>query len=92
MEIPHAGNFPVTVIAGFFDDWDCSCAIEIRVVPNHAARMGRHFSYIDKNGNGLIERTEVAPYPALIQPFPTIEFENDDRLNKDEMPAYRLGT
>ncbi len=85
-------KFAATVIAGFLATGIAFAQSKSGLSPDRAARMDRHFSYTDKDGNGFIERAEVAPYPVLIKHFAIIDFDNDNRLSKEEMRAYRMGT
>ena len=60
--------------------------------PSRTAKMDRHFSYTDTNGDEFIGRAEAALYPALVKDFNAIDFNKDGKLSRQEMQAYRLGT
>ena len=61
------------------------------VSQDRAAKMDRHFSFTDKDGDGFISRDEASQYPALIKHFGVIDSDKDGKLSRDEMQAYRLG-
>lgn len=56
-----------------------------------SAKMDRHFSYTDTNGNGVIEHQEAARFPVLVKHFHLIDSNEDKKISKDEMQAYRMG-
>lgn len=56
------------------------------------AKMDRHFSYTDTNGDRFIGRDEAAHYPALMKDFNAIDSNKDGKLSREEMQSYRLGT
>ena len=61
------------------------------VSEDRAAKMDRHFSFTDKDGDGFISRDEASQYPALIKHFGIIDSDKDGKLSREEMQAYRLG-
>jgi hypothetical protein len=80
----------LTVIAGFFVA--NFAAAQSASSQHRTAKMDRHFSYTDTDGNGFIGRDEAAHYPALMKHFGVIDSNKDGKLSKEEMQAYRLGT
>jgi Ca2+-binding EF-hand superfamily protein len=76
-------------IAGLF----AACVALAQSVPvapaDRAAQAGRHFSQLDKNGDGMIGRDEAAGRKWLAKQFDRIDSDKDSRLSKEEMQAHR---
>lgn len=61
--------------------------------PDRAAKMqqrfDRHFTKLDKNGDGVISREEASSSKWLARQFDDIDANKDGNLSKEEMQAYR---
>lgn len=44
---------------------------------------------IDRNGDGVIDRSEAAAHPRLAEHFDTLDTNKDGRLSADERPQHR---
>jgi Ca2+-binding EF-hand superfamily protein len=54
-----------------------------------AAMKGHGFAALDKNGDGVISRDEVAARPKLAKMFDKLDTNKDGVLSKDEMKAAK---
>ncbi len=54
-----------------------------------AAMKGHGFAALDKNGDGVISRDEVAARPRLVKMFDKLDTNKDGVLSKDEMKAAK---
>ncbi len=50
-------------------------------------QAGKHFTQLDKNGDGAVSREEAAAHPMLSKGFDMVDTNRDGKLVKDEMQA-----
>lgn len=52
--------------------------------------VDRHFSLLDIDGDGIIDRLEAGAHPALTQHFRRMDKNRDGGVSKRELTTYRL--